>query len=239
MTDNSRKSKRWCFTSFEEMPPLYIEEEMTYLCYEREVCPTTQRLHWQCYVEFKSYKRLKTVISHFATKHYDGYQAHVVCCNGTPSQNRTYCSKEYVKGDLIANFKEYGIISPDQKPGKRTDITKMVERIEQGSTIGSILREIPNSMRYISHMEKAKAYLDQNRELRDIHVHYYYGPPGTGKSHAVYEQLKEKSYYVPLVQGDKIWFDCYQGEDIIWIDDVDLHTWNREFLLRLLDRYPL
>lgn len=237
--DYERMSRRWCFTSYDEMPPQFIEDEMSYLCYEKEICPTTGRLHWQCYTEFKSRKRFETVLHHFKKRQYDGYKVHIECCDGTPSHNRTYCSKDYVAGSLIANFKEFGQIMKDPKPGRRTDIHYMVEMVQEGRTIGDILREVPNSLRYISHLEKAKAYLDNNKEIRDIQVYYYYGPPGTGKSHSVYEELKDQNYYVPLVQGDKIWFDCYQGEDIIWIDDVDLHTWNREFLLRLLDKYPL
>lgn len=46
---------RWCFTSFKDEPPLF-SDDMKYLLFAPEVCPTTQRKHWQGYVEWKNKK---------------------------------------------------------------------------------------------------------------------------------------------------------------------------------------
>lgn len=50
-----------CFESWEEHPPHFDPDKCQYLIYQLEKCPTTGRLHWQSYAEFKRDHRLGTV----------------------------------------------------------------------------------------------------------------------------------------------------------------------------------
>ena len=66
-------------------------------------------------------------------------------------------------------------------------------------------------------------------------VFWFYGPTGTGKSFAAMEYAKDAYWKM----GGNKWWDGYDGQSDVIIDDYrkDLCTFNE--LLRLLDRYPL
>lgn len=228
--------KRFCLTIWKEEPLKFNATQMHYLVYQQEVAPSTGKKHWQTYVEFRCKKSRDTVRTYLA-KH-GCENAHFEACGGTAEQNLKYCSKS--ETSIEDTFKEFGT-PMEISQGKRTDLHEIVERLSQNDKIENILVDIPASMKYIGHMEKAKAYLDKKNQIgtRPLHVTYIYGPPGIGKSREVFDRIKDEDYYVPLVQGNNIWFDGYSGEKTIWIDDVDLQKFEREFILRLLDVYPL
>lgn len=74
-----------------------------------------------------------------------------------------------------------------------------------------------------------------------MYVHILWGEPGTGKTRYVYDNEKFEDIYElssPNVSGGALWFDGYQGEPVLLLDDF--YGWIKlSFLLRLLDRYPL
>ena len=65
------------------------------------------------------------------------------------------------------------------------------------------------------------------------------GPSGSGKSRYVWEQHPDLyTLDPPQCSNQSVWFDGYDGQDVLLIDDFD--GWlSYKFLLRLLDRYPL
>jgi len=224
----------FCFTIYHEEPMEWDPAEMNYLVYQREICPTTGTPHWQTYAEFHSKKRFDTMKNYLRA--HDMGDVRFVPTKGTAEQNKVYCSKS--KSAVEGTFKEFGIARPPKCQGKRTDIIRIMDMIDQ--PIENILRAIPASMKYIGHMEKAKGYLEKKTPtIRPIKVHYIHGKPGCGKSRAIATHLMEADYYTPLIQNNQIWFDGYSGEKIIWLDDVDLLKYDREFVLKLLDRYKL
>lgn len=80
-------------------------------------------------------------------------------------------------------------------------------------------------------------------------VYWYYGETGTGKTRHCWEKAKEIAEDLGL--GDKLdeavwvsngtgqWFDGYQGQPIVIIDDLRANTWEFSWLLRLTDCYPM
>jgi len=97
----------------------------TYLCYQQEHAPTTGILHLQGYVVFLKRIRLAGVKKALRSR-----TIHAVPSNGSPSSNRTYCSKE--EGSVPNSFKEFGQIPKDVVSGSRTDLEAFKEAVTNG-----------------------------------------------------------------------------------------------------------
>lgn len=81
-------SRAWTFTSYStDINP--DREKLKYLVYQREICPTTAREHWQGYFIALNAIRLKQ-----AKRIVGCDSAHLETAKGTAQQNRTYCTKE-------------------------------------------------------------------------------------------------------------------------------------------------
>lgn len=78
----------WCFTSQADLPPPF-ETWCKYLTYQQEIAPTTQRKHWQGYLQLHVRQRL----SFFKSHAYFG-KVHLEPMRGTAAQATAYCHKE-------------------------------------------------------------------------------------------------------------------------------------------------
>lgn len=70
-------------------------------------------------------------------------------------------------------------------------------------------------------------------------VFVYQGPTGTGKSREVWERedpefTEDKLYVV----ADNYWWDGYRGQEAVLFEEFT-GQWKIEWLLRVLDRYPM
>lgn len=104
------KVRRWTITFWDD--PREIAKKLLprldYFITGREICPTTNREHWQSYVEFKSRTYRMTAVKMFNLK------CSFLVSRGDGEANEKYCTKD--KTDLF----ELGTISPDK--GHRSDI---------------------------------------------------------------------------------------------------------------------
>lgn len=96
-----------------------------YCCFQEEVCAKTGRAHLQGYVVFQKRIRLAGVKKALGSR-----TIHAVRSNGTPSQNRAYCSKE--ESSVQGSFEEVGQIPADPARGKRSDFDAFKEAVEEG-----------------------------------------------------------------------------------------------------------
>ncbi len=82
-----RRSRCWRFTDFTSTHPwIELPPGVRYAVMQQEVCPTTARVHLQGYVQLE-----KDQYPSFMAKLRP--HANWGTCNGTPAQNRAYCSK--------------------------------------------------------------------------------------------------------------------------------------------------
>lgn len=95
-----------------------------YLCYQKEVAPTSGTLHLQGYVVTEKRIRLTGL------KKFLGRRIHAVRSNGTPSSNREYCSKSETAQP--GTFQEFGTIPDDPQRGKRSDFDLFKDAVEEG-----------------------------------------------------------------------------------------------------------
>lgn len=219
----------WMFTSFITEGDLWDSNTMSYLIYQLEKCPRTHRLHIQGYVEFKQKISLSTA------RLYLPHGAHLEQRKGTQKEAIDYCSKEETK---VEGPLEFGTMSEGQ--GTRNDINNAIQAIKDGGSIQDLIENYPvtfckyiKGLLYIKNMYELK-----NKTWRDIYVAVYWGDAGTGKTKSVYEKETYNNVYKLNASTQSIWFDGYDGEDVLLIDDFN--GWIPfKFMLNILDGYPL
>jgi len=98
-------------------------DKVDYLCYQKEV-GAKGTPHLQAYAVFPKKIRLTGV------KKILGQRIHGIRSDGSPSSNRTYCSKE--EGAVPGSFKEFGVLPNDPARGKRSDLEEFKLAVEEG-----------------------------------------------------------------------------------------------------------
>lgn len=225
----SRKIARqrfWCFTEFQEndYEKIFSSEKIRYLLVGKEICPTTNKVHWQGYVQFYKPERLTAIKKLFNSK-----QIHLEICKGSVESNVRYCKKE-------KNFIEYGQVSFQ---GKRNDLVDIQEKLEAEVPMIDIAREhFGDFVRYHKGFEKYRELLqkEKSRDFRSVEVEVISGPTGQGKTRRA---LYENGDSVYKIEGDNLqWWDGYEGESTIVIDEYSNQI-NVTKLLNILDGHRL
>lgn len=111
---------KFAFTSYETDAPTYDAEEMHYLVYGKEICPTTSREHWQCHVEFKKKKTFNGV-----RKFYPYLATDALSVVRDVNKSINYCKKD-------GQFVEHGKAASS---GQRSDLTLVKNRILNGERL--------------------------------------------------------------------------------------------------------
>lgn len=70
-------------------------------------------------------------------------------------------------------------------------------------------------------------------------VKWYYGEKETGKSRKARDECEAAGEYKAWRKVQDKWFDNYTGQEVVWIDEIRAGTFQWEFFLQLIDRYPL
>lgn len=190
-----------------------------YLVFGKEICPTTGTPHLQGYVEWTS-KRQFSVINKLSQK----LSNHInwLVARGTGVQNQDYCTKD---GDYWEQGK------PSHQ-GSRTDLNSVKEMIDNGATELEIAESHFETWSRFNKSFSRYALLKSKPRNVPPTVVWYWGLTGTGKTFKATESCS--SFYI---KDGTQWWDMYENEDGIIIDDFD-GKWPYRDFLRLLDRYP-
>lgn len=180
--------------------------------------------HFQGYIEFNAPMRFNAV------KTLIGGNPHLEGRNGTRDQARDYCMKE---DSRLHGPWEAGSFTVGGQ-GARNDLLAIADEFKAGSRINKIANDYPDMyVRYHKGIEKLQVHL-QPEVSNDIKVTLFYGPTGVGKTRTV---MKMPDVFKK--DGTNQWFDGYQGEDILLIDDFAGKKSGiyLSFILNVLDRY--
>ncbi len=207
-----------CFTAWDNVE--YDKDYMKYLIVGKEICPSTNKLHYQGYVEFVralDFGKVKDLLG--------GGEVHIERRKGSADQASEYCKKDN-------NFEEFG---EQSKQGKRTDISNATDMILEGcSTREVALAHTEVFIKYHNGLAKFRNLLIEPRNwVTEVTV--LWGKTGTGKSRMAREMLHD--YWVWAPQRG-MWFDGYEGhEDVIMEEFRGQEQIDRGTLLMMLDRY--
>lgn len=212
---------------YEKTKPSFTGAPVVYHIFGKEVCPTTQREHWQGYVCFACQ------IRHTQVCQAAGGPWHFVVARGTVDDNVKYCSKDGV-------VEEYGKRPLDPSAYGRERIRDSWSDAYRRAQLGQF------------DAISRKLYIQNHRALRAIHQESsglgvrnltpdskpglrLAGPPGVGKSH--HARLLGSPLGIYNKNHTK-WWDGYRGEDCVLIDDVDkTHRWMSGYIKNWVDLY--
>lgn len=238
----NRRCKNWTFTAYpnsllqvgstpihvvrDYVSMLYKDDDIAYVIAGYEICPKTGKAHLQGFMQLKSQKRFSAVKSIFTTEH-------IEASIGSVSQNQGYCKKDGIWVELGEAITQ----------GQRMDIESACETLQECIKDGTTRQwKLNNMPLYVKYYKAFNLMINEFSTPRnpdaDVQVYVYTGDTGTGKTRAVFDLEKDKLYNVPL--GDKLqWFDGYNGQEAVLIDDFSCSDVKITWLLKLLDRYPM
>lgn len=214
------RGTHWTFTSFKSSKPDFDEKTMRYMVYQKEKCPKTGKEHFQGYVQFLLKKTMTS-----AKKALNDEKVHLDLARADSESNKAYCTKEESRIDGPWEFGK----SADQ--GTRTDLEAAAELA------------MKNDMKAIEPTTYVKFHrglhalrnLHVTPETREIRVTVIWGETGVGKSHMAHELAGKEAYWKPAGQ----WWDDYNGEKTVVIDDFDPKENSESTVLRWMDKWPL
>ena len=157
-------------------------------------------------------------------------KCHVEVRKGTRDEARAYCMK--AKSRVKDPF-EWGKWNKKGQ-GNRTDLDTFCKKILEGKkTVDDLAHEMP--ITYVRHQRGLKELENVYRKniskkFRKVNVTVITGEPGTGKTKLA---TKGEDWFI-LDQSERVWFDGYNYEKTLIIDDFyGWIKWGQ--LLRILD----
>lgn len=204
-----------------------------YLVYQIEKAPTTGKLHCQGLICFKSGRKMNFV------KKTLGNDPHVEICKAL-GKAIEYCKKEESR---ILGPWEHGD-APKEK-GEKKGMSELYEDIKTGKRASVMLEEDPCIARHdraIKFMKFIVSESTSDRQFTGVTVYVFWGATGLGKTFAAVNTMcTDSDYYIlePPSDGQPLWFDGYEGQKILIMDDFSSKFCNAEMLKRLLDKYKM
>jgi hypothetical protein len=206
--------------------------ECEYLVYQHER-GDSDTPHLQGYFRFKSRRSLRALVTRFARGPARGI--HLEPRKGTIEQAIEYCTREE-KRDILACAQVFESGNRPTGRGCRTDVRALINSVREGRTYAQLFDEHPEAMvRYARGVQLARMVYVRPRREKTI-VKWFYGTTGTGKSRAASDEAGDDAYWK---QGGSRWWDGYEGQTNVVIDDYRCDLCPFHQLLRLFDRYPL
>jgi len=209
----------------------FAECECVYLVYQYERGESGTP-HLQGYFRFKSRRSFKAIRDLVVAKGLRGI--HLELRRGTIEQAIEYCTRESKRDTAaFAEIVEFGVRPVGA--GSRTDIRSVLELVKQNKSIRQIIDEHPEAyFRYAKGIDRAKFVYQNARDFK-TEIRWYYGGTGTGKSRLAFEEAGATAYWKA---GGTKWWDGYEGQEFVIIDDYRCDLCPFHVLLRLFDRYP-
>lgn len=195
----------------------------SYIVYGYEVAPTTGTPHLQGYVEFKNKKSISV-----CTKICNGIW--MKAAEGTASECFNYAAKD-------GEFFEEGDI---KKQGQRMDLEEAMLNIREGIDQLDCMEMDPMTYaKYGKFMEKYRILWEKKARKRVPYqkktVICHVGKTGLGKTRKAIEENPEAFLLSKTITG--LWWDGYDGEEVVILDDFRDADIPLNQLLRILDGY--
>lgn len=232
--ERNSQSQNWCFTWNNPEFELTCENvpHLEYIIYQKEQ-GENGTVHYQGYLETCRRVRLSQLKNIHQGIHWE-------IRRGTQAQAIAYASKRDTR---IEGPWEWGVARRSNQ-GRRSDLESVARGIESGQSFASLSKEFEaECLQYRRSILEAVRERDRQelkRNMREsLEVVVYWGDPGAGKTRAVYDtEGIDNVYALTECSNGNVWFDGYEKEPVLLIDDF--RGWIKfQQLLKILDIYPL
>lgn len=229
------KTRCWSFTYF----PNDLERDKHYFIQHTkhkavkncfigvEMCPSTEKIHFQGYIRFHNAKDFKSAKRWFAMD-----KIHIEPAQGNDRHNYDYCLAVGKYAGKEGHIEKLINIGTPAEQGKRTDIERAVDIVKDKRSMSAVLDEVPN-YQACRHAELYLKYNETPRPVGKINVIWIYGASETGKTKHVYDNCS-----APFRPLNYKWWEGYDGHKTVLIDDFRKDYCKYHELLTLLDIYP-
>lgn len=228
---SGQSSRVWVFTyqvgGEDQLPSIWNQDLMKFLTYQLEKAPTTGQLHLQGALRMKSPSKMKRVKTAMGLE-------------GVHLEP----AKAWDKAKLYANKEETRQAGPwtfgaDEGQGARTDILKIATMVAAGKRDREVAKEDPVTyMRMHKGISALRSAVVPPEIRPTLRVALLWGKTGCGKTWAVTKAWEDKDYY-SVFDLTHPWFDGYQGEEYVLMDDIGTGCMDINFLKRVLDKYKM
>lgn len=200
------QGKYWLITDYNtninydtEPAAFWTSKRVVYSKGQLELCPTTERLHWQFTVCFDKKVRPSTV------KTLLGNQCHNELTNSEETLN-------YVWKDETSQGRRWEWGTLPFKRNRSADWEQVWDLAKKGK-----FEDIPANIRVNSYNSLKKIAMDNMKpEGIEKDVKVYWGPTGVGKSRKAWDEAGWDAY--PKAPTTKFW-DGYQGQENVVMDE--------------------
>lgn len=205
--------------------------------FQLERCPDTGNLHIQWYLGFNRKIRASSVTERLRDALEEqscSVAPHVEGCYD-PKAAAAYAQKDETR---VAGPVIFGDL-PGTKP--KSNLATAADMVWQGKPMWEVAEAFPTTyVQFGGGLHRLLVQRHAKPVLRAaVEVFVRWGDTGTGKTLGVYQSHPIETIYSPLVQGRSIWFDHYQGEDVLLLDDFNPQALDLTDLLKVLDVYPM
>lgn len=164
-----------------------------------------------------------------ARKLFGQNRAHVEIMKGTPEQSAVYCSKQKL-------FLERGPRPIEKGKEAKAKLDGMVSMIKEGKSDREIFEANPAMyLRYRSSLGAAKSLYAGLVKRAPLEVYWLWGETGAGKSYRAESEAADDGRRLYRQNGSQ-WWDGYDGDELVIIDDLEETTPFRN-LLKITDVY--
>lgn len=178
--------------------------------------------HLQGYIRFQTMKSLKQVKKVFERAHWEARQ-------GPLNKAIEYCKKD---GD----FEEFGVKPATQQEKGEAEKRRWSEAFAAAKA--GNFDDVPDDLRvrYYSTWKKIRAdHLPKPEPLEQLANEWNWGPTGTGKTRDAWERYPDAF----CKKANTHWWDGYDGEEVVIIDDFDKYHVKQGYELKIwLDHRP-
>jgi len=194
--------------------------------------------HWQGYIELSQPVRMIHLQSwlrgHYEARHGTRERARAYCMKG--SQTHAEWNESHEAGahyGVDSDIHELGVWN-EHGAGNRSDLKELTDALLEGKSMAEV--SLINPSTWVRNYRGLAAFEAMHvviPTMREVKVLLFYGPSGFGKTYKALE-MYPKLFKKPI--GKALWFDGYNGEEVVLIDEFK-GQYALTDMLQILDRY--
>lgn len=207
-----------------------------YCVWQLEKGESTETYHLQGYVTFPERVSL-AFLKRWLVGHWER-------CDGNHKRCIDYCKKDETRVDGPWDYGTVPQFASTQ--GRRHDIIQLRDAVIDGASDRDIVIDdqlVGAFARHPTFVQTTRLAFGLGRNFQTYCI-ILWGPAGTGKTTKAYDICRELGYRVfPLPQKQdndaNHWWDGYEDQEAVVINEASGSTFKADFLCQLLDRHPL